>query len=140
MNVGDSDQHSCWDFGAASKFQIRCCFWTKRGQRSTRRQCHVRRMDQHDLQREARCSGVLGGLVAITAGCGNVMSWSAIVIGFLGGIVYMNANNLCLRSAQGGGRLQLRMKAGSEIGFRIRFPVEQRRRVRCRLLSLRASH
>ena len=62
---------------------------------------HGRSMDQHDLQREARCSGVLGGLVAITAGCGNVMSWSAIVIGFLGGIVYMNANNLCLRSAQG---------------------------------------
>ena len=97
---------------------------------------HGRSMDQHDLQREARCSGVLGGLVAITAGCGNVMSWSAIVIGFLGGIVYMNANNLCLRSAQGGGRLQLRMKAGSEAGS----PVEQRRRVRCRLLSLRASH
>ena len=97
-------------------------------------------MDQHDLQREARCSGVLGGLVAITVGCGNVMSWSAIVIGFLGGIVYMNANNLCLRSAQGGGRVQLRMKAGSAKGFRIRFPVEQRRRVRGRLLSLRAIH
>jgi Amt family ammonium transporter len=43
------------------------------------------------------CGGCLGGLVSITASCGNVMSWSAIVVGFIGGIVYMNANNLLLR-------------------------------------------
>jgi Amt family ammonium transporter len=42
------------------------------------------------------CGGCLGGLVSITASCGNVMSWSAIVIGFIGGIVYMNANNVLL--------------------------------------------
>ena len=32
--------------------------------------------------------------MSITASCGNVQSWSAIVIGFVGGIVYMNANNI----------------------------------------------
>lgn len=34
------------------------------------------------------CSGILAGLVSITAACNNVAHWSAILIGVMGGIVY----------------------------------------------------
>ena len=34
------------------------------------------------------CNGILAGLVAITAGCGVVKHWEAIVIGFIGAWVY----------------------------------------------------
>merc|ERR1712135_206701 len=34
------------------------------------------------------CNGILAGLVAITAGCGVVKHWEAIVIGFFGAWVY----------------------------------------------------
>jgi len=34
------------------------------------------------------CNGALSGLVAITAGCGNVPPWAAFVIGILAAIVY----------------------------------------------------
>merc|ERR1712136_138274 len=40
------------------------------------------------------CNGILAGLVAITAGCGAVKHWEAIVIGFVAGIVYQSVSML----------------------------------------------
>jgi Amt family ammonium transporter len=39
----------------------------------------------------ATCGGLLGGLVSITAPCGNVNAWSAVVIGIVGGLVYLGS-------------------------------------------------
>lgn len=40
------------------------------------------------------CNGILAGLVAITAGCGFIKHWEAIIIGFIGGLVYQAASML----------------------------------------------
>ncbi len=37
------------------------------------------------------CGGILGGLVSITAGCGNIHPMLTPVVGFIGGIVYIAA-------------------------------------------------
>merc|ERR1712232_800000 len=45
----------------------------------------------------AFCNGILAGLVSITAGCAAVKAWEAVIIGFLGGFVYVGFSMLLER-------------------------------------------
>lgn len=42
-------------------------------------------------------NGLLGGLVAVTAGCAVIEPWAAILIGGTGGLIYMGASKLLVR-------------------------------------------
>ncbi|GBG83399.1 hypothetical protein CBR_g37113 [Chara braunii] len=44
----------------------------------------VRRLNTREWEVEDMCSGVIGGLVAVSAGCGVIESWAAVLLGFLG--------------------------------------------------------
>jgi Amt family ammonium transporter len=46
------------------------------------------------------CNGILAGLVAITAGCGFVKPWEAVLIGFIGGLVYQGASMLLKKTSE----------------------------------------
>jgi len=39
-------------------------------------------------------NGILGGLVSITAGCGDVRPWAAVVMGMIGGAIYVGSSKL----------------------------------------------
>merc|ERR1719183_1888184 len=45
----------------------------------------------------AVCNGALSGLVAITAGCSTVWPYAAVIIGFVGGLIYIGVSNLLLK-------------------------------------------
>jgi len=45
----------------------------------------------------ACCNGILAGLVAITSACSTVDPWAAIVIGSVGGLMYLMASKLMLK-------------------------------------------
>lgn len=42
-------------------------------------------------------NGALGGLVAITGGCGIMEPWAAVAIGFVAGFIYIGSSNLLLK-------------------------------------------
>jgi Amt family ammonium transporter len=50
---------------------------------------------KHDVA--AFCNGILAGLVAVTAPCGFVDSGEAMVIGIIGGLVYLGVSNLLVK-------------------------------------------
>jgi len=43
------------------------------------------------------CNGILAGLVSITASCARIVSWEALLIGFVGALVFVGTSRLLLR-------------------------------------------
>ena len=57
----------------------------------------VSKMKDHVWNVGALCNGILGGLVSVTASCGTIYPWSATIIGFVGGCVYLSGSALLLK-------------------------------------------
>lgn len=50
--------------------------------------------DHFTLKLAPILNGILAGLVSITAGCGDVQPWAAVVMGMIGGVIYTLTSNL----------------------------------------------
>jgi len=50
-----------------------------------------------DWDVSAMCSGILAGLVSITAGCSSIPTWAAVIHGSIGGLVFTFASRLVLK-------------------------------------------
>jgi ammonium transporter, Amt family len=46
----------------------------------------------------AMCNGILAGLVSVTAGCNVIPTWSAVIHGGIGGVVYTFASSRVLKA------------------------------------------
>jgi len=57
----------------------------------------VRRYQTGRWSAVSMCSGILAGLVSITAGCGSVHAHSAVIIGLIGACVYMFAADMMVK-------------------------------------------
>lgn len=61
--------------------------------------CALEYMSTGEVQYDVTMAmnGCLGGLVAITAGCSVVTPWAALIIGIIGGWVYLGMSNLLIK-------------------------------------------
>jgi len=57
----------------------------------------VKRVLDRSFELGSVCNGILAGLVSITAGCSVVHPYAAVIIGIVGGLVYVGASNLLLK-------------------------------------------
>lgn len=84
----------------AGLIAARCCVTTTLCAASCSLTCmfiEYYRTSGKEYSLNATMNGVLAGLVSITAGCPVVEPWAAVVIGFIGGFVYVGWSRLMLK-------------------------------------------